>query len=116
MSSFSRDSSVVRRWPLAGSSHTPGSRSLCCNSPARARLGSTSKVLLCAGHPARQALDPIAVLAHANSGRQSVALLVLLARTARAWGVARDLIPDGLGITGSGAGRALITPRQLDPL
>src|SRR6266540_4906429 len=116
MSSFSRESSVVRRWPLPGSSHTPGSRSLCCSSPARARLRSRSKVLLCAGHPAREAVDPIAVLAHPDSGRHSVALLVLLARTARAGGVARDLVPDGRGTGGSGAGRTLITMRQLDPL
>jgi len=62
--SFRRDSRVVRRWPRAGSSHTPGSESSRASFDASAPLASTSKVLLRAGDPAAQVFDPLGVLAH----------------------------------------------------
>jgi hypothetical protein len=64
ISSFSRASSVVRRWPVAGSSHTPGGSSRSWRSFALARFRSRSKVLLRAGHPAGDLFDPVGLVAH----------------------------------------------------
>src|SRR5438093_2611646 len=95
-SSFRRARCVVRRCPWEGSVHTPGSMSCRWSSPARSRLRSTSKVLLCALHPAGEVLDAIGVLAHVGSGgplgRESVTLLVLLAGATRARRVPRNLV------------------------
>src|SRR6266508_94131 len=50
-----------------------------------------------------------------RSGREAVALLVLLARAARAGRVARDLVPDRLGGP-RGRARLVVAMADLDPL